>query len=37
LPIFPIAQDKNPQRSPLRLRFLSCTLRKIFYVNGIVI
>ena len=21
MPIFPIAQDKNPQRSPLRLRF----------------
>ena len=35
--IFPIAQDKNPQRSPLRLRFLPSNLRKISYVNGVVI
>ena len=37
VPIFLIAQSKNPQRSPLRLRFLLRTLRKIFYVNGAVI
>ena len=37
MPIFLIAKFKNPQRSPLRLRFLNLTLRKIFYVNGIVI
>ena len=37
LPIFLIVQVENPQRSPLRLRFLTCTLRKIYFVNGIVI
>ena len=26
--IFPIAHVKKPQRSPLRLRFLTCTLEK---------
>ncbi len=37
LPAFPIAQVKNPQRSPLRLRFLTCTLRKAFCVIDPVI
>jgi hypothetical protein len=37
LPAFPIAQVKNPQRSPLRLRFLTCTLRKVFCVIDPVI
>ena len=32
-----IAQVKNPQRSPLRLRFLTCTLRKVFCVIDPVI
>jgi len=27
--IFPIAQAQNTQRSPLRLRFWTCTLKKI--------
>ena len=37
LSILPIAQDKKPQRSPLRLRFLSCTLESISCVNIAVI
>lgn len=37
MPAFPIAQVKNPQRSPLRLRFLTCTLRKAFCVIDPVI
>ncbi|MCI8299367.1 MAG: hypothetical protein HFI69_03305 [Lachnospiraceae bacterium] len=37
LPAFPIAQVKNPQRSPLRLRFLTCILRKAFCVIDPVI
>ena len=37
LPIFPIAQSKKPQRSPLRLRFLLCTLGKISFVYSLVI
>ena len=32
LSISPIAQSKKPQRSPLRLRFLLCTLGKISFV-----
>ena len=32
-----IAQCKNPQRSPLRLRFLHCTLKEISCVFGMVI
>ena len=37
LSIFPIAQFKNPQRSSLRLRFLNCTLRKIYCVHMVLI
>ena len=37
LSILPIAQDKKPQRSPLRLCFLSCTLESISCVNIAVI
>ena len=37
LPASPIAQVKNPQRSPLRLRFLTCTLEEAFCVSDSVI
>ena len=37
LPASPIAQVKNPQRSPLRLRFLTCTLEEAFCVIDPVI
>ena len=37
LPISPIAQIKKPRRSPLRLRFLTCTLEEIFGVLSRVI
>ena len=37
LPAFRIAQDKNTQRSPLCLRFLSSTLEKAFCANVAVI
>ena len=37
LPASPIAQVKNPQRSPLRLRFLTCTLEEAFCVIDSVI
>ena len=33
----PIAQFKKPQRSPLRLRFLNCTLESVSSVNNTVI
>ena len=36
-PASPIAQVKNPQRSPLRLRFLTCTLEEAFCVIDPVI
>ena len=36
-PASPIAQVKNPQRSPLRLRFLNGTLTKIFCAKSPVI
>ena len=33
----PSAQFKKPQRSPLRLRFLNCTLESVSCVNNTVI
>lgn len=37
LPIFSIAHGEKPLRSPLRLRFSPCTLKKIFCVIDAVI
>ena len=37
MPASPIAQVKNPQRSPLCLRFLTCTLEEAFCVIDSVI
>ena len=37
LPANPIVQVEKPQRSPLRLRFFTCTLESASYAIGIVI
>ena len=37
LPANPIVQVEKPRRSPLRLRFYTCTLESASYVIGIVI
>ena len=37
LPANPIAQVEKPRRSPLRLRFYTCTLESVSYAIGIVI